>query len=165
MKAKSLILGDDKFVARAPLQSCPGFICKGTNQCLPKKRRCDKIVDCLFADDEMDCQDDIIHEIFKPSFATNMVGSKHKGAQIDKDIDILDSFLANDLNEQIFNFIEDVLASEEEISSTTTLPTEKDDITSTRSIPIETTISSGKAKTNQTAPINFHSENNFKCSK
>ncbi|XP_072384349.1 serine protease ndl [Diabrotica undecimpunctata] len=48
-------LGEDKFIPRFPLQHCPGYICRSSNKCLPKKHHCDKIVDCLFGDDETEC--------------------------------------------------------------------------------------------------------------
>lgn len=39
-----------------PLQDCPGFKCKsGISKCLPLKRKCDKTVDCLNAEDEIGC--------------------------------------------------------------------------------------------------------------
>lgn len=39
-----------------PKQECPGFKCKsGIFKCLPSKRICDKIVDCLGGEDEMNC--------------------------------------------------------------------------------------------------------------
>ncbi|CAG9836716.1 unnamed protein product [Diabrotica balteata] len=48
-------MGDEKFIPRFPLQHCPGYICRSSNKCLPKKHHCDKIVDCLFGDDETEC--------------------------------------------------------------------------------------------------------------
>ncbi|XP_022825426.1 serine protease nudel isoform X1 [Spodoptera litura] len=39
-----------------PIQECPGFKCDtGISKCLPNKRRCDKIVDCLNGEDETRC--------------------------------------------------------------------------------------------------------------
>lgn len=38
-----------------PLEQCPGYVCRGTNRCISKKRHCDKIVDCLHGDDELSC--------------------------------------------------------------------------------------------------------------
>ncbi|KAI8424408.1 hypothetical protein MSG28_002920 [Choristoneura fumiferana] len=39
-----------------PKQECPGFKCKsGIFKCLPSKRICDKIIDCLGGEDEMNC--------------------------------------------------------------------------------------------------------------
>ncbi|KAI5750266.1 hypothetical protein M8J76_014210 [Diaphorina citri] len=40
--------------SKRPLQECPGMQC--TNKCIPMKRKCDGIVDCLHAEDETDCQ-------------------------------------------------------------------------------------------------------------
>lgn len=39
-----------------PLQKCPGFKCtSGISKCLPDKRVCDKVLDCLDGEDEMNC--------------------------------------------------------------------------------------------------------------
>lgn len=39
-----------------PIQECPGFKCKsGLSRCLPLIRKCDKVVDCLDAEDEINC--------------------------------------------------------------------------------------------------------------
>ncbi|XP_060524589.1 serine protease nudel-like [Cylas formicarius] len=51
---------------RVPLHKCPGFTCKGTRRCMPKKRKCDRIIDCLFGDDELNC-DHSFHTLFKHS--------------------------------------------------------------------------------------------------
>ncbi|XP_059046036.1 serine protease nudel [Achroia grisella] len=41
-----------------PKQECPGYRCKsGLFKCLPDKRVCDKIVDCLNGDDEINCKE------------------------------------------------------------------------------------------------------------
>lgn len=45
------------------LQQCPGYVCEGVKKCLPYKQRCDKIVHCLFGDDEMKC--DKFHNAFQ----------------------------------------------------------------------------------------------------
>nr|XP_021187246.2 serine protease nudel [Helicoverpa armigera] len=40
-----------------PIQECPGFKCEtGISKCLPNKRKCDKIVDCLNGEDETKCE-------------------------------------------------------------------------------------------------------------
>ncbi|KAG7308173.1 hypothetical protein JYU34_006836 [Plutella xylostella] len=42
-----------------PKQECPGFKCiSGIAKCLPKNRMCDKIIDCLDGEDEMNCNID-----------------------------------------------------------------------------------------------------------
>ncbi|XP_041970500.1 serine protease nudel [Aricia agestis] len=39
-----------------PKQECPGFRCdSGIAKCLPKKRMCDEIIDCLDGEDEINC--------------------------------------------------------------------------------------------------------------
>lgn len=39
-----------------PLTSCPGFSClTELGKCLPLEKRCDRIVDCLDAEDEIGC--------------------------------------------------------------------------------------------------------------
>lgn len=39
-----------------PVQKCPGFKCQsGISRCLPIKRKCDRIIDCLDGDDEINC--------------------------------------------------------------------------------------------------------------
>lgn len=38
-----------------PQQDCPGIRCKIGKRCVPTKRRCDKYVDCMNAEDERDC--------------------------------------------------------------------------------------------------------------
>ncbi|KAF5307276.1 hypothetical protein FQR65_LT06992 [Abscondita terminalis] len=50
---------------RKPLHRCPGYICKDNNVCIANKRRCDKTVDCLLGDDEIDCERNTFTEIFK----------------------------------------------------------------------------------------------------
>lgn len=40
-----------------PKQECPGFKCiSGISKCIPMKRMCDKIVDCLDGEDETNCE-------------------------------------------------------------------------------------------------------------
>nr|XP_012227219.1 PREDICTED: serine protease nudel [Linepithema humile] len=37
-----------------PLSSCPGFSCQ-TGKCLPREKRCDRVIDCLDGEDELLC--------------------------------------------------------------------------------------------------------------
>ncbi|KAK9881867.1 hypothetical protein WA026_018066 [Henosepilachna vigintioctopunctata] len=57
---------EDNFFLRTPLEKCPGYVCKDINKCIPRKRRCDKFVDCLLGDDESNCENNF-HNIFKHS--------------------------------------------------------------------------------------------------
>ncbi|XP_030766039.1 uncharacterized protein LOC115890059 isoform X2 [Sitophilus oryzae] len=57
---------DNRLAYTSPLQKCPGFICNGTRRCIPKKRRCDRIVDCLLGDDEVGCENRF-KDVFKHS--------------------------------------------------------------------------------------------------
>jgi len=38
-----------------PKQYCPGIQCSTGNRCIPTKRKCDKYVDCMNAEDEQNC--------------------------------------------------------------------------------------------------------------
>lgn len=38
------------------MPKCPGYVCETTSKCLPKKHHCDRIIDCLFGDDEINCK-------------------------------------------------------------------------------------------------------------
>ncbi|XP_068631440.1 serine protease nudel [Battus philenor] len=69
-----------------PKQECPGFRCEsGILKCLPKKRICDGIIDCLGGEDEMNCNIDKNKELDK----SNMDISENQDAlrQIDKTVD------------------------------------------------------------------------------
>lgn len=58
-----------------PLYRCPGYTCRLTNKCLPKRRRCDKIVDCLVGDDEMGCDSSAITSLFKNAIKEMYLGN------------------------------------------------------------------------------------------
>ncbi|XP_026737242.1 serine protease nudel isoform X2 [Trichoplusia ni] len=69
-----------------PVQECPGFKCEsGISKCLPNKRKCDRIVDCLDGEDEKQCKftrtvSTITDNIFltpKPSFDNDFLESKN----------------------------------------------------------------------------------------
>lgn len=46
-----------------------------TNKCVPKRRRCDKIVDCLAGDDELNCREMLFNTIFKQAVENIFVGA------------------------------------------------------------------------------------------
>ncbi|XP_015603565.1 serine protease nudel [Cephus cinctus] len=53
----SVIMRTNPGLGDRPLQRCPGFTCHGeAGKCIPAVRRCDKRVDCLSVEDEVDCQ-------------------------------------------------------------------------------------------------------------
>ncbi|KAB0800716.1 hypothetical protein PPYR_06455 [Photinus pyralis] len=58
-------IGAEVFSVRRPLRHCPGYACEASKRCIGNKRRCDKAVDCLEADDEMHCGRNTFPEIFK----------------------------------------------------------------------------------------------------
>jgi hypothetical protein len=98
------------------LQKCPGFICTGTKRCLPKKRRCDKIVDCLFGDDEVNCWQSRQQSTL---FRSEVVGSSRR---IYNDfLDLLDFDKSSEEN----NSVED-----EEVEDDTSTSTQSQNITS-----------------------------------
>nr|XP_022919420.1 serine protease nudel-like [Onthophagus taurus] len=47
-----------------PLLKCPGYECKATKKCIPRKNHCDKMVDCLLGDDERQCNPSKNPELF-----------------------------------------------------------------------------------------------------
>lgn len=51
--------------SKRPLNKCPGYTCRLTNKCIAKRRKCDKIVDCLAGDDELNCHQTSFESLFK----------------------------------------------------------------------------------------------------
>lgn len=48
---------------RTPLEKCPGFSCdRGLGKCLPIEARCNRIIDCLNGEDEVDCNDSPLYK-------------------------------------------------------------------------------------------------------
>ncbi|KAF5286324.1 hypothetical protein FQA39_LY04222 [Lamprigera yunnana] len=70
---------------RRPLHHCPGYTCKKNKLCLPNKRRCDKIIDCLDGDDEIDCDRSSFHRTFKN--AMHKVFTRRDGVNDDSAVD------------------------------------------------------------------------------
>jgi hypothetical protein len=51
------VLGASHLLMKAPMASCPGLQCSvGNTRCLSVRKKCDKMVDCLDAQDELNCQ-------------------------------------------------------------------------------------------------------------
>lgn len=69
-----------------PLQACPGFKCKsGLSKCLPLKRKCDRIVDCLDAEDEINCDftdmrsvNELIPDVISNNTSENKLSEKRE---------------------------------------------------------------------------------------
>lgn len=64
---------------KTPLLRCPGYACKLTNRCLPKRRRCDRVIDCLVGDDEMNCEATSFANFFKHAMRNMYVGVTRNG--------------------------------------------------------------------------------------
>lgn len=58
------ISGNDPKPTKLPLNVCPGYVCNVSGRCISKKRRCDKIIDCLDGDDELDCARNHFEDMF-----------------------------------------------------------------------------------------------------
>lgn len=54
-----LYFSDDQGIfplRRTPLKKCPGFSCEGgLGKCLPVEARCNRVIDCLDGEDELNC--------------------------------------------------------------------------------------------------------------
>lgn len=51
-----------------PLNICPGFSCtSGFGKCIPSKKRCNGIVDCLNGEDESGCESHINYGMYRES--------------------------------------------------------------------------------------------------
>lgn len=71
---------------RTPLEKCPGFSCEGgLGKCLPIEARCNRIVDCLNGEDEVNCshypiykqiENDIEFILSTPSINNSMTSSE-----------------------------------------------------------------------------------------
>lgn len=100
MQSISIIPASENLLHQTPLQKCPGYVCQTTLRCLPKKRRCDKIVDCLEGDDEMNCENRRIDALF-----TNLVGLRmHKNPEgFEAKQEIVGDEKINKTNEYVYN--------------------------------------------------------------
>lgn len=75
---------------RTPLERCPGFSCDGgLGKCLPNEARCNRIVDCLNGEDEVNCShsslymqmENITHD-FKPILSTPSIDNFMMSSEI-----------------------------------------------------------------------------------
>lgn len=86
-----------------PLHRCPGYICKKTNRCIANKRRCDKIVDCLHADDETNCDRNMFHHIFKHAMRHIFLPEENRRTNINVGNATESSLTTKNLNFQKYN--------------------------------------------------------------
>ncbi|KAJ4432273.1 hypothetical protein ANN_20891 [Periplaneta americana] len=82
--------GTTQLPDKTPRPSCPGLQCSvGNARCLSKMKVCDRIVDCLRAEDEMNC----------PSLSSRSMGSSHLNsrAEIENEDMFGRNYLSNDI--------------------------------------------------------------------
>lgn len=88
-------LGDDMVPQRKPLHKCPGYTCKSIRKCIPMKRRCDKTVDCLYGDDEIDCENHHrFSSLFKHAMHAMMLERKDEDIATNDDVADMSSKVA-----------------------------------------------------------------------
>ena len=62
---------------KAPLVSCPGLQCKvGNTRCLSVRKKCDKMVDCLDAQDELNCHPSLSRALKTDRGIKHLISSK-----------------------------------------------------------------------------------------
>lgn len=78
-------LADETLSTRQPIQKCPGIECRSSPRCVSKKRRCDRIIDCLEADDEMACPtDNSFPSLIKHAIDNMLLFSTHNITEMDE---------------------------------------------------------------------------------
>ncbi|XP_069675229.1 serine protease nudel-like [Periplaneta americana] len=83
-------VGTTQLPDKTPRPSCPGLQCSvGNARCLSKMKVCDRVVDCLRAEDEMNC----------PSLSSRSMGSSHLNsrAEIENEDMFGRNYLSNDI--------------------------------------------------------------------
>lgn len=89
---------NERMLPKIPLQKCPGYICQTTLRCLPKKRRCDNIIDCLHGDDEMNCENRESNEFFANLVGIGSPANVTNRKSTDETVDSNENFNITDAN-------------------------------------------------------------------
>lgn len=76
-----LVAGAEILPQRRPLLKCPGYVCRKTRKCIHNKRRCNRVVDCLLGDDELDCDKTTFNDIFKHAMRRMFVTFQRENSQ------------------------------------------------------------------------------------
>ncbi|XP_050664597.1 serine protease nudel [Leptidea sinapis] len=86
-----------------PKQDCPGFRCdSGISKCLPKKRMCDKIIDCLDGEDEANCDlrrsGDLFEDILQNPFNRDANATDGHQNDVRKDVNLISPKIKNNID-------------------------------------------------------------------
>lgn len=80
------MLTDDKFLLSnlRPKQQCPSLQCKRGSQCIHHNNICDRVIDCLDAEDEVEClytQNENVDNIYIPEGYADFKSIRNSGIQ------------------------------------------------------------------------------------
>ncbi|VVD01862.1 unnamed protein product, partial [Leptidea sinapis] len=120
-----------------PKQDCPGFRCdSGISKCLPKKRMCDKIIDCLDGEDEANCDlrrsGDLFEDILQNPFNRDANATDGHQNDVRKDVNLISPKIKNNIDTTTINTIstsfpqtttDGNMKNKDSEVSTTTVPT------------------------------------------
>uniref|UniRef100_A0A8D8X0V6 Serine protease nudel n=1 Tax=Cacopsylla melanoneura TaxID=428564 RepID=A0A8D8X0V6_9HEMI len=111
-------------MGRRPLQQCPGMQC--SNKCIPSRRKCDGIVDCLNAEDETGCGG-VFYRDSTLGMTQNLTETSDNSLDIESKqnvADITDNNIDVDSNSIDLNTgLDDAVPTTTELPTTTAVPT------------------------------------------
>uniref|UniRef100_A0A8D9F2W7 Serine protease nudel n=1 Tax=Cacopsylla melanoneura TaxID=428564 RepID=A0A8D9F2W7_9HEMI len=111
-------------MGRRPLQQCPGMQC--SNKCIPSRRKCDGIVDCLNAEDETGCGG-VFYRDSTLGMTQNLTETSDNSLDIESKqnvADITDNNIDVDSNSIDLNSrLDDAVPTTTELPTTTAVPT------------------------------------------